>query len=91
VFRSSYVLDRYFRISERGSSVPREFRGGPATFFAMAYIHHRARPDHPRRVGFLTFCLLRAAAGRRCEVSAALYVVGAVFAFYCLTLALGLV
>jgi AGZA family xanthine/uracil permease-like MFS transporter len=31
-------LDRYFRISERGSSVPRELRGGLATFFAMAYI-----------------------------------------------------
>ena len=31
-------LDRYFRISERGSSVPREIRGGLATFFAMAYI-----------------------------------------------------
>ncbi|MEW1546011.1 NCS2 family permease [Streptomyces tsukubensis] len=31
-------LDRYFRISERGSSVPREIRGGFATFFAMAYI-----------------------------------------------------
>ncbi|MFI9236059.1 NCS2 family permease [Streptomyces sp. NPDC053079] len=32
------VLDRYFRISERGSSVARELRGGLATFFAMAYI-----------------------------------------------------
>ncbi|MFJ7149479.1 NCS2 family permease [Streptomyces sp. NPDC100445] len=31
-------LDRYFRISERGSSVAREIRGGLATFFAMAYI-----------------------------------------------------
>ncbi|MFH8614785.1 NCS2 family permease [Streptomyces sp. NPDC017979] len=31
-------LDRYFRISERGSSLPREIRGGFATFFAMAYI-----------------------------------------------------
>ncbi|MGX2995375.1 NCS2 family permease [Streptomyces sp. JNUCC 64] len=31
-------LDRFFRISERGSSVPREIRGGFATFFAMAYI-----------------------------------------------------
>ncbi|MFI0739529.1 NCS2 family permease [Streptomyces sp. NPDC021100] len=31
-------LDRYFRISERGSSVARELRGGLATFFAMAYI-----------------------------------------------------
>lgn len=31
-------LDRYFRISERGSSVAREVRGGFATFFAMAYI-----------------------------------------------------
>lgn len=31
-------LDRYFRISERGSSVAREVRGGLATFFAMAYI-----------------------------------------------------
>ncbi|MEU7304750.1 NCS2 family permease [Streptomyces sp. NPDC007206] len=32
------ALDRYFRISERGSSVAREVRGGLATFFAMAYI-----------------------------------------------------
>ncbi|MFJ6570034.1 NCS2 family permease [Streptomyces sp. NPDC091292] len=31
-------LDRFFKISERGSSVPREIRGGFATFFAMAYI-----------------------------------------------------
>ncbi|MER8040064.1 NCS2 family permease [Streptomyces hydrogenans] len=32
------ALDRYFRISERGSTVAREVRGGFATFFAMAYI-----------------------------------------------------
>ncbi|WP_395294782.1 NCS2 family permease [Kitasatospora hibisci] len=32
------ALDRYFRISERGSTVPREVRGGIATFFTMAYI-----------------------------------------------------
>ncbi|MEU6014621.1 NCS2 family permease [Streptomyces sp. NPDC047515] len=31
-------LDRFFKISERGSSVAREIRGGFATFFAMAYI-----------------------------------------------------
>lgn len=31
-------LDRYFHISERGSTVPRELRGGLVTFFAMAYI-----------------------------------------------------
>ncbi|SEL43481.1 NCS2 family permease [Streptacidiphilus jiangxiensis] len=31
-------LDRYFKISERGSSLGREIRGGAATFFAMAYI-----------------------------------------------------
>ncbi|KAA6214541.1 NCS2 family permease [Streptomyces albofaciens JCM 4342] len=31
-------LDRFFKISERGSSVSRELRGGLATFFAMAYI-----------------------------------------------------
>ncbi|WP_093800331.1 NCS2 family permease [Streptomyces sp. Wb2n-11] len=31
-------LDRFFKISERGSTVPREIRGGLATFFAMAYI-----------------------------------------------------
>lgn len=34
----SGALDRYFRISERGSTLPREIRGGFATFFAMAYI-----------------------------------------------------
>ncbi|MFF7261918.1 NCS2 family permease [Streptomyces sp. NPDC008159] len=32
------TLDRYFRISERGSTLSREVRGGFATFFAMAYI-----------------------------------------------------
>ncbi|MBC2869569.1 NCS2 family permease [Streptomyces mexicanus] len=32
------ALDRYFKISERGSSLSREIRGGFATFFAMAYI-----------------------------------------------------
>ncbi|MFB7171391.1 NCS2 family permease [Streptomyces sp. NPDC056254] len=31
-------MDRFFRISERGSTVAREVRGGFATFFAMAYI-----------------------------------------------------
>lgn len=31
-------LDHYFRISERGSTVSREIRGGLVTFFAMAYI-----------------------------------------------------
>ena len=31
-------LDRYFHISERGSTVGREVRGGVVTFFAMAYI-----------------------------------------------------
>ena len=32
------ALDRYFKISERGSTIATEFRGGLATFFAMAYI-----------------------------------------------------
>lgn len=32
------ALDRYFRITARGSSLGREIRGGLATFFAMAYI-----------------------------------------------------
>jgi AGZA family xanthine/uracil permease-like MFS transporter len=32
------ALDRYFSISERGSSVKQELRGGAATFFTMAYI-----------------------------------------------------
>jgi adenine/guanine/hypoxanthine permease len=31
-------LDRYFKITERGSTVQRELRGGLATFFTMAYI-----------------------------------------------------
>ncbi|MFJ2090253.1 NCS2 family permease [Streptomyces sp. NPDC087901] len=31
-------LDGFFKISERGSSIGREIRGGFATFFAMAYI-----------------------------------------------------
>ncbi|MDZ5078323.1 NCS2 family permease [Nesterenkonia sp. HG001] len=32
------VLDRYFHISERGSTIGREVRGGLATFLAMSYI-----------------------------------------------------
>lgn len=32
------ALDRWFHISERGSSVSREVRGGLVTFFTMAYI-----------------------------------------------------
>ncbi len=32
------ALDRYFRISERGSTTGREIRGGLVTFFTMAYI-----------------------------------------------------
>jgi adenine/guanine/hypoxanthine permease len=32
------LLDRYFKISERGSTVGREVRGGFVTFFTMAYI-----------------------------------------------------
>ncbi|MFD9392852.1 NCS2 family permease [Streptomyces sp. NPDC060000] len=31
-------VDRFFKISERGSTVGREIRGGFATFFTMAYI-----------------------------------------------------
>jgi AGZA family xanthine/uracil permease-like MFS transporter len=31
-------LDRYFKITERGSTVGQEVRGGLATFFTMAYI-----------------------------------------------------
>ncbi len=36
--RSSTGLDRYFKISQRGSTVAREVRGGVVTFFTMAYI-----------------------------------------------------
>ena len=32
------MIERYFRVSERGSTVPRELRGGLVTFMAMAYI-----------------------------------------------------
>ena len=32
------ALDRFFKVSERGSTLPREIRGGVATFFTMAYI-----------------------------------------------------
>jgi AGZA family xanthine/uracil permease-like MFS transporter len=32
------ALDRYFKVTERGSSLSREIRGGLATFFAMSYI-----------------------------------------------------
>ncbi|AXH97233.1 NCS2 family permease [Ornithinimicrobium avium] len=36
--RSDSALDRYFKISQRGSTLGREIRGGLATFFTMAYI-----------------------------------------------------
>ena len=32
------MLDRFFKISERGSTIGREVRGGLVTFFTMAYI-----------------------------------------------------
>lgn len=35
---ASSGLDRYFKITERGSTVGREVRGGLVTFFTMAYI-----------------------------------------------------
>lgn len=35
---SSSTLDRVFKISERGSTVVREIRGGLVTFFSMVYI-----------------------------------------------------
>ena len=35
---SGNAVDRFFRLSERGTSAGREIRGGVATFFALAYI-----------------------------------------------------
>ncbi|MDF2419557.1 NCS2 family permease, partial [Trueperella pyogenes] len=35
---STGFLESYFRLSERGTSVHQELRGGLVTFFAMAYI-----------------------------------------------------
>jgi len=36
--RGGTVLDSFFKISERGSTLGREIRGGLVTFFTMAYI-----------------------------------------------------
>lgn len=36
--RPASGLDRFFGITERGSTVPREIRGGLVTFFSMCYI-----------------------------------------------------
>jgi AGZA family xanthine/uracil permease-like MFS transporter len=36
--RPTNGLDRFFAVSERGSTISREIRGGLATFFTMAYI-----------------------------------------------------
>ena len=36
--RGMSPMDRYFQITERGSTVGREVRGGVVTFFTMAYI-----------------------------------------------------
>ena len=41
-------VDRFFKISDRGSTFAREIRGGFATFFTMAYILV-LNPDHPRQ------------------------------------------
>ncbi|MBG6183461.1 AGZA family xanthine/uracil permease-like MFS transporter [Arthrobacter sp. CAN_A214] len=38
MLKQGSVLDRYFEITERGSTSSREIRGGVATFFAMSYI-----------------------------------------------------
>lgn len=38
MLKQGSALDRYFKITQRGSSVSREVRGGLATFFAMSYI-----------------------------------------------------
>jgi xanthine/uracil/vitamin C permease (AzgA family) len=38
ISRSDNALERWFRISERGSTLAREIRGGLVTFFTMAYI-----------------------------------------------------
>ncbi|MFC9354591.1 NCS2 family permease [Arthrobacter sp. NPDC057013] len=38
MLKQGSALDRYFKISERGSNASREIRGGFATFFAMSYI-----------------------------------------------------
>ena len=35
---SGGALDRYFKITERSSSISAEIRGGLAAFFAMSYI-----------------------------------------------------
>src|SRR3954451_10357050 len=36
--RTGNGFDRYFEVSQRGSTIGREVRGGLATFFTMAYI-----------------------------------------------------
>ncbi|WP_457965322.1 NCS2 family permease [Arthrobacter sp. D1-29] len=38
MLKQGSALDRYFKITERGSNLSREVRGGFATFFAMSYI-----------------------------------------------------
>jgi AGZA family xanthine/uracil permease-like MFS transporter len=38
MLKQGSALDRYFKVSERGSNLSREIRGGFATFFAMSYI-----------------------------------------------------
>ena len=36
--KGKVMLDSFFKITERGSTVGREIRGGVVTFFTMAYI-----------------------------------------------------
>ena len=68
---ASSGIDRFFKITERGSTVGREVRGGLVTFFTMAYIivlnplilgfaHRRGRPV-PRRRHRAATCAMIAA------------------------------
>lgn len=38
VSSATAVMDSFFRVSERGSTVSQEIRGGVATFLTMSYI-----------------------------------------------------
>lgn len=90
-------LDRFFKISERGSTVGREVRGGVVTFFTMAYIIvlnpiiiGYAQDADGKFLGGGTAPNIEAVAAGTALVAGVLTILMGVFANYPLALATGL-
>jgi AGZA family xanthine/uracil permease-like MFS transporter len=90
-------LDRFFKITERGSTVGREVRGGIVTFFTMAYIVvlnpiiiGYAQDANGRFLGGGTAPDIEAVAAATALVAGVMTILMGVFANYPLALATGL-